>query len=43
MAIIVDDLRPYKDALENNGIHLSTFYVEYNHDNGTTEINFVVL
>lgn len=40
---IVDDLRPYKDVLENNGIHLSTFYVEYNYDNGTTEINFVVL
>ena len=30
-------------CLKTTAYILSTFYVEYNHDNGTTEINFVVL
>lgn len=40
---IVCDLQPYKDVLETDRVHLSTYYVEYNYDENLTEIKFVVL
>ena len=40
---IVGDLQPYKDVLEHDRVHLSTYYVEYNYTENKTEINFVVL
>lgn len=40
---IVSNLQPYKETLENERVHLSTYYVEYNYEEDKTEINFVVL
>lgn len=40
---IVSNLEAYKDVLESDRVHLSTYYVEYNYEENKTEINFVVL
>ena len=40
---IVDDIRPYRQVFRQNNVHLSTFYIGYNYDKNTTELNFVVL
>jgi putative Mg2+ transporter-C (MgtC) family protein len=40
---IVNDIVPLKAVFESNGVHISTFFIEYDYDNLTTEINFVVL
>ncbi len=40
---IITDIAPYRKVLECNGVHLSTFFIEYDYQHGTTEINFVVL
>lgn len=37
------DLTPYRKVLEEHGIHLSTFYVEYNYEKEETDLNLVVL
>lgn len=40
---ILDNIDDYKEVLEEFGIHLSTFYVEYDYENQVTDINFVIL
>lgn len=40
---IVNDISEYKQVLAENGVHLSTFYVEYNYEKQLTDLNFVVL
>lgn len=40
---IVEDITPYRCLLEKMGMHLSTFYVQYDYTKEVTEINFVVL
>lgn len=40
---IVNDISQYKQVLAENGVHLSTFYVEYNYEKQLTDLNFVVL
>ena len=40
---ILDDITQYREILEKNEVHLSTFYIEYNYEKNTTEVNFVVL
>lgn len=40
---IVNNIEAYRDVLKENGIHLSTFYVEYDYENQLTELNFVIL
>ncbi len=37
------DLEPYRDVLHANGIHLSTFFVEYNFEKEETDLNLVIL
>lgn len=33
----------YREILETSGIHLSTYYVEYDYPSDTTEVNFIIL
>mgnify|MGYP000168366238 CR=1 FL=1 len=40
---IIYDVEPYRQVFEKHNVHLSTYYLEYNYDTQTTEINFVVL
>lgn len=40
---IVEDIEPYKGLLKSRGIHLSTFYAEYNYDRNESELNLVIL
>ncbi|MCM1152969.1 MAG: MgtC/SapB family protein [Muribaculum sp.] len=40
---IIRDLKPYKDLFRKTGVHLSTFYIEYDYVHSRTDINFVVL
>lgn len=40
---IIHDVAPYRKVFAANNVHLSTFYLEYDYDRQTTEINFVVL
>ncbi len=40
---IITDVKPYKEVFNKHNVHLSTYFLEYNYDQQTTEINFVVL
>ena len=40
---IVEDIEPYREMLSRHGIHLSTFYAEYNYDRDESELNLVIL
>ncbi len=40
---IISDIAPYKAAFKANGVHLSTYNVEYDYEHDRTELNFVVL
>lgn len=40
---IVPDIEEYKDVFSKNNVHLSTFYIEYDYEHRTTELNFVIL
>lgn len=40
---IVGDLAPYRSVFEDCRVHVSTFYIDYDYDNQTTVISFVVL
>ncbi|MBD5291459.1 MAG: MgtC/SapB family protein [Bacteroides sp.] len=40
---IISDIAPYKKAFSENGVHLSTYNVEYDYEHDRTELNFVVL
>lgn len=40
---IIKDVEPYRKVFDQYHVHLSTYYLEYNYDAQTTEINFVVL
>ncbi len=40
---IVDDLTRYREILASHGIHLSTYFIQYDYEHSQTEINFVVL
>ena len=40
---IITDLQPYTEVFDAYDVHLSTYYLDYNYDNETTEVNFVVL
>lgn len=40
---IVDDIQPYRMVLCKHDVHLSTYFLRYDFDNETTELNFVVL
>ncbi len=40
---IVEDIEPYRKVLRKHSVHLSTYFLKYDYDTGTTELNFVVL
>lgn len=40
---IIENLDEYKKILQNNHIHISTFFIEYDYDRQETEVNFVIL
>lgn len=40
---IIKNIEPFRQIFEEYNIHLSTFYVEYDYEHDSTEINFVVL
>lgn len=40
---ILTDIEAYKEVLEESGVHLSTFFVEYDFEHNLTELNFMVL
>ncbi len=40
---IIGDIEPYKSVLSHHNVHLSTFFIEYNYDANTTDINFVIM
>ncbi len=40
---IVEDIEPYRELLADNGVHLSTFFAEYNYDKDESELNLVIL
>lgn len=40
---ILENIDIYQRVLHDNGVHLSTFYVEYDYDKQITELNFVIL
>lgn len=40
---IISDIGPYRRLFRESGIHLSTFYVEYDYDRNITVLNFVIL
>ncbi|MDE7180397.1 MAG: MgtC/SapB family protein [Muribaculaceae bacterium] len=40
---ILPDIEAYRKVFDKNGIHLSTFFVEYDYERDVTELNFVVL
>lgn len=43
IAGIVDDIEPYRKILNRHEVHLSTYFLRYDFDNSTTELNFMVL
>lgn len=40
---IVDNVEPYRKLFEEHGVHLSTFFLRYDFEKNTTELNFVIL
>lgn len=40
---IINDITPYNSLFEEMGIHLSTFYIQYDYRENYTEVNFVIL
>lgn len=40
---IVTNLEPYRQVMEEHGVRVNTFYLEYDYAKNYTEINFVVL
>lgn len=40
---IVDDLKPYLDTLTEHGVHVSTYFVKYDYDGDTTDIQFIIM
>lgn len=40
---IITDITPYRHVMTEKGVHLSTFFIEYDYDRHTTELNFAVL
>lgn len=40
---ILESVDAYRKVFEDYGVHLSTFYVEYDYERNVTELNFVVL
>ncbi len=40
---ILDEVAPYRKLLEKNHVHLTTYFVEYDYGNDTTELNLVVM
>ena len=40
---IVSSIQPYRQVLEDYGIHLSKVYVEYDYEQDTTRMNLVIL
>lgn len=40
---IITSLKDYKEVFAKEKVHLSTYFLEYNYSQNTTEINFVVL
>lgn len=40
---ILPDIETYRRVLSDHGVHLSTFYIEYDYDRDVTELNFVIL
>ncbi len=40
---VIEDFRLYEDLFNKEGVHLSKYYLEYDFDGSTTEVNFVVL
>lgn len=40
---IVSDIEGYKKVFRENNVHMSTFFIEYDYVNNSTELNFVVL
>lgn len=43
VAGIIRNIDNYRAVFDANGVHLSTFYLEYNYERNQTEINFVIL
>ncbi len=40
---IVEDLNPYMEVFKTHNVHVSTYFVEYDYEADTTQLNFVVL
>lgn len=40
---IIKDMKPYTDLFDEMGVHVSTFYVQYDYESRLTEVNFVIL
>ena len=40
---IVDDMEAYRKVFSDHKVHLSTFFIQYDYENNTTDISFVVL
>lgn len=40
---IIKDMKPYTDLFDEMGVHVSTFYVQYDYERRLTEVNFVIL
>lgn len=40
---IIQSVEPYRKALDEEGIHLSRYYIEQNFDNDSTDLNLIVL
>lgn len=40
---ILENIDDYQQVLKDNGIHLSTYYIEYDYARSMTELNFVIL
>lgn len=43
LAIVLQDIQPYREVLHNHNIHLSNFYVDYNYETPSTSLTLVVL
>ncbi|MBD5306052.1 MAG: MgtC/SapB family protein [Bacteroides sp.] len=40
---IVEDIEPYIKVFDGHGIHLSTYFLEYDYQHSETELNFMIL
>jgi len=40
---IVENIDKYKEVFRRHDVHLSTYFIQYDYENGITELNFVVL